>query len=168
MAKATLIFFPQFFVVARISFLQQLLVCFFLVRKKEELVIDVTFNQYPFPRLSDCNSFQITGVFKVAKSEDLPIIFSALRSANSILKVCKILVMLLQRQVSLKFCLIYVVTITSGENLTWPTLGKQTSLKPSRLESASLLELNSKGKQSFDLLTRTRYSKWYIRRTFCW
>ena len=166
MAKATLIFFPQFFVVARISFFAVAVSLFFLSQKKGG--IDVTFNQYPFLRLSDCNSFQITGVFKVAKSEDLPIIFFPLRNANSILKVCKILVMLLQRQVSLKFCLIYVATINSGENLTWPTLGKQTSVKLSRLESASLLELNTKGKQSFDLLTRTRYSKWYIRRTYCW
>ena len=142
--KSHLSFFAQFFAVARTFFLRQLLVWFFLVSNKVSMSL---LNQYPFTRLSHCNSFLVIEV-------PLP-----LRDANSILKVCKIYLTLLQRQVSFKFCLIYVVTINSGENLTWPTLGKQTSLKPSRLESASLLEFNSKGKQGFYLLTRIGYSK---------
>ena len=42
MAKATLIFFPQFFVVARISFFAVAVSLFFLSQKKGG--IDVTFN----------------------------------------------------------------------------------------------------------------------------
>ena len=42
-----------------------------------------------------------------------------------------------------------MVPLNSGEKLTWPTLGKQTSLKPSRPESASLLEFTLKANKVF-------------------
>ena len=53
--KSHLNFFSSIFCCCENIFFAVAVSLFFLSQKKGG--IDVTFNQYPFPRLSDCNSF---------------------------------------------------------------------------------------------------------------
>ena len=57
--------------------------------------------------------------------------------------------MLLQRKVSFKFCLIYVVPLNSGEKPTWPILGKQPHSSQVDLKVQAFLNLTLKANKVF-------------------